>query len=131
MCAIHAPTMLAWQVGAQVAATAIYGTGGPQPRRMGGMPQGNSLSKGAEARLGKTYLAKNKKFIMFHMSMSSREVRELAGSPRASQAPLCNSQALFHAPSFFLEQGNAEAVDLKEAGLVLVRLLLQLNSTLL
>lgn len=50
------------------------------------MPQRNSLGKGAEARLGKTYLAENKKFIKFHMSMSSREVRDLGGFPTASQA---------------------------------------------
>lgn len=77
------------------------------------MPQRNSLSKGAEARLGKTYLAKNKKFIMFHMSMSSREVRDLVGSPRASQAEqtwvLCAIAMpcpMSHAHSFLPEQKN-------------------------
>lgn len=82
------------------------------------MPQRNSLSKGAEARLGKTYLAKNKKFIMFHMSMSSREVRDLVGSPRASQAEqtwvLCAIAMPCPMPTPSFQSREAEAVDLKE-----------------
>lgn len=108
VCAIHAPTMLVPGRLVPRSCHHCYGRGGPRLEGWGAMPQEKQPEQGARQDWASPGQQRTNKLTVFCVGMSSREVRDLVGSPefprqrepRSPAEELCPLPCPIPSPSF-------------------------------